>query len=280
VDHAAAGHDRGYDLEVLDALEQTFWAGVWNSVAPEAAAEHGVELRRFGPVQTTTIADLPEAAWLNLVLGAAAPGAVDQGHLGAAVEWADSRRVSYYVPVTPGLAGSEAAEDWLGRHDFSQGYGWMKFVRDSSAPELPEMPDVEIVEIAEPTSEAFGAIVAAGFGLLPWAGSLFSGLPGQPGWRCYLALVDGQPAACGAMLIDEGVAEFGPAATLERARGRGCQLSLLRQRILDATAAGCDTLCVETGERLPDRPSASYRNILRAGFREAYRRPNLQRGVS
>jgi len=26
----------------------------------------------------------------------------------------------------------------------------------------------------------------------------------------------------------------------------------------------------ETGERVPDRPSASYRNILRAGFREEF----------
>ena len=30
----------------------------------------------------------------------------------------------------------------------------------------------------------------------------------------------------------------------------------------------------ETGERLPDKPSNSYRNILRAGFTEAYVRQN------
>jgi len=51
----------------------------------------------------------------------------------------------------------------------------------------------------------------------------------------------------------------------------------LRRRILDAAAAGCHTLFVETGERVPDRPSGSYRNILRAGFREAYLRPNWRR---
>jgi hypothetical protein len=55
---------------------------------------------------------------------------------------------------------------------------------------------------------------------------------------------------------------------------RGCQTALLRRRIRDAAAAGCETLLVETGERTGDRPSASYRNILRAGFREAYVRPN------
>lgn len=30
----------------------------------------------------------------------------------------------------------------------------------------------------------------------------------------------------------------------------------------------------ETGERLPDKPSNSYRNILRAGFEETYLRQN------
>ena len=82
------------------------------------------------------------------------------------------------------------------------------------------------------------------------------------------------------MLLDGDVAEFGIGATLEPARGRGCQLALLRRRIVDAATAGCHTLFVETGERVPDRPAASYRNILRAGFEEAYLRPNWQRGAS
>jgi hypothetical protein len=30
----------------------------------------------------------------------------------------------------------------------------------------------------------------------------------------------------------------------------------------------------ETGERVPDKPSDSYRNILRAGFHERYLRQN------
>jgi hypothetical protein len=79
------------------------------------------------------------------------------------------------------------------------------------------------------------------------------------------------------MLADDGVAEFGLAATLEPARARGCQLGLLRRRIADAATAGCHTLFVETGERVSDRPAGSYRNILRAGFEEAYLRPNWRR---
>jgi hypothetical protein len=33
-------------------------------------------------------------------------------------------------------------------------------------------------------------------------------------------------------------------------------------------------LVIETGVQVPDKPSSSYRNILRAGFREVYVRDN------
>ncbi len=45
-------------------------------------------------------------------------------------------------------------------------------------------------------------------------------------------------------------------------------------RIRDAIESGCTTLVTETGERIPLKPSNSYRNILRFGFEEAYLRPN------
>ena len=258
----------------LDALEMRLWGDMWASTPPEVASAHGVEQRRFGPVQVTAIADLPRAGWMNLVLGAPAPDAAAEGALEEAVAWVKSLGVEYYVPVTPGLAGSAAAEEWLGRNGHERGYAWMKFVRDASPSELPEPAGVEIAEPAAGEGGDFGAIVAEGFGLPDWAGPLFAGLPGRPGWHCYVASVEGRPAACAAMLADDGVAEFGLAATLEPARGRGCQLGLLRRRIADAAAAGCHTLFVETGERVPDRPAGSYRNILRAGFEEAYLRPN------
>jgi hypothetical protein len=134
--------------------------------------------------------------------------------------------------------------------------------------------------LEEREDASFGMIAATGFGMPAWASVFFAGLPGRAGWHCYVARVDGNAQACAAMFVHDGIAEFGIAATLEPARGRGCQLALLRRRILDAAAAACHTLFVETGERKPDRPSGSYRNILRAGFEEAYLRPSWQRSKS
>jgi GNAT superfamily N-acetyltransferase len=263
-----------YDSSRLDRVERRFWRECWDSVPADVARDHGVERREFGPLQATVATALPEVGMMNLLLGAAEPGAVAGGQLEAAVRWATARGVSCCVPVPPGAPEAEAAEAWLAGNSFQRGYAWMKFVRDAHRPRFKVPGDIEVVEVTDPAAAPFGMIAATGFELPAWAAAFFAALPGRPGWRCYVARLNGEPQACAAMLVDGAVAEFGVAATLEPARGRGCQLALLDRRIRDAAAAGCDTLFVETGERIPDRPSASYRNILRAGFEEAYLRPN------
>ena len=263
-----------YDPARLDRIERRFWGDCWRAVPADVAADHGIELRELGPVQAHVLGDLPEVGMLNLALGATAPGAVGDGHLAAAVEWMRSRGASPQVPVTPGTAETEAAERWLAAHGFEPGYAWMRFLRDTHQPRFRAPGGVEVTELTAPDQAPFGMIAAAGFGAPAWLAALFAGLPGRDGWRCYVAAVGGTPQACAAMRIDGDLAELGIAATLEPARGQGCQLALMHRRIADAGEAGCRLLVVETGERVPGRPSASYRNILRAGFEEAYLRPN------
>lgn len=265
-----------YDSAALDRVERLFWRECWEGLDAGLAAEHGVALRDFGPVQAQVVAELPGAGMLNQALGATVPGAVESGELEAAIEWMGARGAPANVPVTPGTPATAAAEAWLTANGFGPSYAWMKFVRDPHPPRFREPSGVEVVEVDAPGQAPFGMIVATGFGAPAWAAGLFD-LPGREGWRCYVAKVDGTPQACAAMRIDDGIAEFGMAATLEPARGKGCQLALLRRRIVDAAAAGCHLLFVETGERVPDRPSTSYRNILRAGFEEAYLRPIWKR---
>jgi hypothetical protein len=262
-----------YETSALDACERDFWNDAWRSVPAALAREKGVELREFGPVRASIAREIPRVGMMNLVLGATEPGAIEDGHLASAVEWADSQGVHLYVPVTPGVPETGAAEAWLRANGLSPGRAWMKFIRDAHPPRFAA-PDVEVVELTDPEQAPFGMIVATGFELPAWASAFFAELPGLEGWRCYGVRIDGEIQACAAMHLHGRLAEFGPAATLEPARGRGCQLALLHRRILDAIDAGCSTFWVETGERVPDKPSTSYRNILRAGFEEGYLRPN------
>jgi N-acetylglutamate synthase-like GNAT family acetyltransferase len=88
---------------------------------------------------------------------------------------------------------------------------------------------------------------------------------GRPGWRLYLALVDGTPAGSAALTLDDGIGYLANAATLPAMRGRGCQTALLARRIADSAEAGCDTVA-----SLAEFGSGSQRNLERAGLRVAF----------
>jgi GNAT superfamily N-acetyltransferase len=84
-------------------------------------------------------------------------------------------------------------------------------------------------------------------------------------WQCYVAYVDGQPAAIAGLYVRDGVGVMGSGHTLPEFRQQGCQTTLLRQRIVDAAAAGCDLVLSQTQPN-----STSQRNIERSGLRTAY----------
>jgi GNAT superfamily N-acetyltransferase len=85
--------------------------------------------------------------------------------------------------------------------------------------------------------------------------------------HCFLAEVEGQPVAAGAMNVWEGVALLAGASTLPAFRRQGAQLALLEARLRFAAGQGCDLAMMGA---LPG--SASQRNAERQGFRIAYTR--------
>ncbi|HET6997009.1 MAG TPA: hypothetical protein VFI03_00335 [Solirubrobacterales bacterium] len=270
-----------YDATLLEQVAQQFRRDMWRSVTPDAVAESGVEVERFGPVQATAFGDLPEVYSLNQIQGAAEPGAVEEGHLARAIEWMRAREVDYRVPVAESRPGTAEAEAWLSVRGYERGAGWLKMIREATLPDLPLDPDIVIYELGqdEADGEGLSNIVSESLELPVTAGTLFFSLPQENRWRCYtaeLAPEDGV-VATGSMLIYGGIAQLGPGTTLEHARGRGCNTALLRRRLIDAVEAGCHTVFVELGEFDPERLSAAYRNLYRAGFEEAYQSRNWQR---
>lgn len=84
---------------------------------------------------------------------------------------------------------------------------------------------------------------------------------------CLLAEVDGVPGAAGTLILHEGVALFGGAATVPELRRRGLQTALLHERMRYAAEHGCDLAMMVT-----EAGSNSQRNAERKGFRVAYTR--------
>jgi ribosomal protein S18 acetylase RimI-like enzyme len=208
----------------------------------------------------------PDSPMLNRAvgLGAASPATEDDVD---AVLAAFEGGVTYYVAVSPSARPDELPR-WLAARGLQPGWGWRAFTRGVDAPERRATP-LTLREVADDEDAAsFARIVRVGYELPEAIEPVVARAPAA-GWRCWLALDGDEPASAAAMYVAEDVAYLGFAATLPEHRGKGAQNALLAERIEQAAASGCDLVLTETGERRDDLPSNSYRNILRAGFREA-----------
>ena len=157
---------------------------------------------------------------------------------------------------------------------FAPDYGWMKFSRGVSPRRATS--ELSVVPVGRAHADDFATVVVGGYGLPEETEPFAANVVDRPGWSCYVAYDGDRPAGAGALYVDGPVGWLGFGATLSEYRGRGAQSAILAARIEDARRQGCGTVVTETGELADDRPSSSYRNIVRAGFREAGVRRNYR----
>jgi len=269
----------GYDVVTLERVTKTLRSDMWRTVCEDAVDECGILEAWFGPVQVTIFEAMPDWPALNLVLGAAEPGAVEDGHLAEAVLWADQFGVDYRVTVAHDRPGTALAERWLNWNGFEQRRGRVKFIRDSSPTDLPINREMDVWEIGQEVWHGETMTDAAERAMkLPFPAShLLFALPNQQHWRTYTVELEGGVVSCGSMLLQDGVGLLGLDGTVEEYRGRGCNLALLRRRILTAIEAGCHTMFAELDESGSEGVAVAGRNLLRAGFVPACRSMNWQR---
>jgi GNAT superfamily N-acetyltransferase len=209
-------------------------------------------------------AEAPDSPMLNRVAGIGCNEPATEAGLDEALD-AIGDDVTCYVSVSPGAQPVEL-EDWLCARGLEPGWGWMAFRRG-----VTDVPDVKtslrLAEIDAKTADAFGRIVATGYGL-PEAIVPICARAHEVGWDCWIALDGDEPVAAAGVYVAEGAGYLGFAATLPEHRGKGAQSALFAARIVRARERGCDTVLTETGELRDGLPGNSYRNILRAGFEE------------
>jgi GNAT superfamily N-acetyltransferase len=191
------------------------------------------------------------------------------------------------------VSDSHALGPELEKRGFVRDYSWMKFSRGVGPREAQS--DLQVVNVGSDGAGDFARAVVGGYEMPEWLLEFNERVVGRPGWSCYVAYDGDAPAGAGALFVPPRadpstgrVGGLGPAtlpakigwlgfgATLPEYRGRGAQSAILAGRIEDARKQGCSTVVTETGELDEGRPSSSYRNILRAGFREAGVRPNYR----
>jgi len=140
-------------------------------------------------------------------------------------------------------------------------------------------PGIRVRMIRDNEAELWSSISARGWAqeqpelleFLLGFGTIFTG---RTDTVCFLAEVDGQPGAAGALCIHDGVALFAGSATVPELRRRGLQSALLHARMRYAFDSGCDI-----AEIVVHPGSDSQRNAERKGFRIAYTRTKWKLSV-
>lgn len=261
-----------YDFAALENVE--FDANIdFYRVAPEdARSDHTVEVRDIGATTCLSCSEIEPTAVFRRAVRLGVGQSASEAELENVLAHMDRRGEQYAVLVAPQSRPSALAS-WLERRGFKRGYAWMKFRRAcDGAPHVPS--DLEIRVIGREFGGEFGRVVTEVFGFPPGVAPWVAALVGRPNWICAMAFADDTPVATGAVYVNGEYAWLGFGATLASYRHRGAQNALLSRRLEEAAARGARVAVTETGERLPDKPIGSYRNILRAGFEETYLRQN------
>lgn len=207
----------------------------------------------------------PDSPMLNRVVGLGIARPATEADVDQALAAIDPG-VCFYVAVAPAARPAELPQ-WLRARGLEPGWGWMLFRRGVRDPPAARTT-LRVVAVSTTQERAtFARVVRSSYGLANAVEPTLAAAPDN-GWHCFLALDGEQPAGAGAVFVSDSTAYLGLAGTLPDYRGRGAQSALLAARIRRARELGCDLVTTETGERRADRPSNSYRNILRAGFSE------------
>jgi GNAT superfamily N-acetyltransferase len=203
-----------------------------------------VRLKRLGGAVAALCPTLPELDFVNRIYGLE-----DASELGP----------------FEALYAAAGVRPWIELPDAREPAGWERLdpVWVLAGPAVA-LPAEGVRELGPDEADLFAATLSDGHGAPASARAAVARWAEQPGWRLYLAELDGVPAAAALLVVEDGIGCLAAASTLSIFRGRGCQTALIRRRISDAAATGCREVCSLTAN------PASRRNLERAGLELAY----------
>ncbi len=230
----------------------------------------GAALTRFGACVATRIPALADQAPYNKSRGF---NLDDRRVLADIVGFYDDAGMRPAVEVCEPEAG-EQLDGVLREANFSPAASGVTLHIAPKRRPAAEMDGLEIHEVERADHDRYLALLLSAYELAAGALALrrmFAREHATLGLRCYLALIDGEPAAAGALYTDAGTGLLAGGATLPAFRRRGCQSALITRRLTDA-AADTDLVAVTAAAG-----TASHQNLARHGFATAHHRTLWQR---
>lgn len=259
---------------MVEFTEGDAYESIYLAAPPDVAEQLQLQSARFGSARARLMGSF-DATLFNAVVGLGLGEPATEQMLDDIIALYKPYSVRFMVQVSP-LAQPPELISWLQARGFKYRDDWVKMYRGVEPPPIVST-DLETRAVSTDQAEAFADTVVKGFGLPTDAGALVAWIAagvGRPGWTHYLAY-DGQtPVATGGLYVRGRVGWCGYGSTLPPCRRRGAQGAMFARRIADAGEMGCQWLVTETDAETPERPSPSYRNMVRSGFKLAYNRPN------
>jgi GNAT superfamily N-acetyltransferase len=258
--------------DACEAAEAEAWADVALGVTASEGDRLTADVRRIGTACVAVAAGI-DSHLINRVIGLGVARPATEADIDDVLALYREHGLSSFAVSLAPKAAPGALAHWLAERGLGRSSTDAKLWRPvGGAPRL--RTDLRIELVGADRVADFACINCAAWRtpteFLPW----FEASVGRECWYHYLAFDGADPVAAGALFVTKGVGWLGFGATLPNYRKRGAHGALLARRIRDAAQLGCEIVVTETRAVTTKGPSPSYRNMVRAGFELAYRRPN------
>jgi len=259
-------------LHAAEAIERADWCEAYRSVDPVAAGAFGIRLERLDTVDLLMMTQV-DLLMFNRITGLGVETPATEELLDRAIgRFVEAGVPRFFVDVSPAARPIDLT-DWIAGRGLSLYNNWVKLTRQVD-PIPNAFTTARIKEIGREHADDFGRIIQIVFQMPDRLAGWAAALVGRPGRRHFMAFERDKPVGTAALYCDGDWTEFGYAAVLPEARGKGIQAALIAARIKAARESGCKWISMETAEETLEKPSYSFRNARKMGFEAMYLRPN------
>lgn len=251
----------------MEEMEALYWSKLYDPKAEKAAG-----VMEFNNLVATSLANVDILAF-NRVLGFKPDQIITAAQLTRLIRYYREQNVPrFFLAITPELA--IRYHDLLEIHGFVKYNQWAKLYLDLNSIKIAPEREIQIEIPKKHQQEIFAEIIKQAFDFPARVGNLFKSAIGKHGYQHFLAFHHQKPISAASIFLKPPFASLSIGATLPSGRGMGAQKALIAHRLKIALEKGCRYVFVETAEDLPEKPSISYQNMIKMGFRLAYLRPN------
>jgi hypothetical protein len=260
--------------EELELHEARYWSSLYLSADKSLQMKLGLAVEQIDSTICIAASKMDVLAF-NRAIGAGLTTPLNQEHLDRMIRFYRNHYVPrFFLQLCPDVLTPEIV-DLLTANGFTHYNNWCKHFRELTG--HLDLPDNGLsVEKLQPDEvDQFAGIMNLSFDFGNNLENLVASAYGRPECQYYLAKDRDKPVASASMCIYGEHAQLTLGGTLPEARNRGAQSLLIAVRMNEALDLGCRYISTETSEDLPEKPSPSFRNMRRAGFKLAYRRANF-----